>query len=266
MSVSINRGDCAGYVEDLSTAPLDTQINVNHTNCPAGTDHKERLYLKRVFGGVLAYCHHCSGKNFFPIRERCTFSTVFEPLDESDREDEFDKYVASYDLKPLHTNVDAMLYVAQFGLNDSAFLGTNPQGIVAFIHPAGILVVRRPFPKKYFLFKRHPDAVALLASDLDEPNRVVLTEDAFSALKVHKAGYTAIPLLGTNLTDPIKRMLVEDFPYHTIIVHLDKDPAGFAAIQKIAHELLGIGRDVHCIWDKEEPKRLTVEQIRQLYR
>ena len=37
------------------------QVKVNHKNCPAGEDTKKRLYIKKVYGGVLAYCHHCSG-------------------------------------------------------------------------------------------------------------------------------------------------------------------------------------------------------------
>ena len=37
------------------------QVKVNHKNCSAGEDTKKRLYIKKVYGGALAYCHHCTG-------------------------------------------------------------------------------------------------------------------------------------------------------------------------------------------------------------
>lgn len=45
----------------MKSAPkkIGEQIHINHVGCSAGEDTKKRLYVKRVTGGVLAYCHHC---------------------------------------------------------------------------------------------------------------------------------------------------------------------------------------------------------------
>lgn len=51
--------DFVSYGEDLNAGE---QIHVNHTNCPAGEDHRRRLYIKRTEDdrNILAYCHNCS--------------------------------------------------------------------------------------------------------------------------------------------------------------------------------------------------------------
>jgi hypothetical protein len=41
------------------------EVNVNHDECPAGTDTKKRLYVKRVTGGVVAYCHNCGLAGYY---------------------------------------------------------------------------------------------------------------------------------------------------------------------------------------------------------
>ena len=46
---------------------LGQQKNFNHIDCPAGTDTRGRLYVKRVSGGILGYCHNCQEAGF--VRE-----------------------------------------------------------------------------------------------------------------------------------------------------------------------------------------------------
>ena len=51
----------------VNNAPLEIgeQININHENCSAGVDTKKRLYIKRVHGGILAFCQHCSTSGYY---------------------------------------------------------------------------------------------------------------------------------------------------------------------------------------------------------
>ena len=46
----------------FTPSAIGGQNNVNHVGCPAGTDRKRRLYIKRTAKGVVAFCHHCGKK------------------------------------------------------------------------------------------------------------------------------------------------------------------------------------------------------------
>lgn len=58
------------YDSDIKGLAEGQQIHVNHINCPAGSDTKKRLYLKRAKDGavVLGYCHHCSTKGVLRLK------------------------------------------------------------------------------------------------------------------------------------------------------------------------------------------------------
>lgn len=59
--------DFVQYGEDLSP---NEQININHTNCEAGEDTRQRLYIKRTEDGhkLLAYCHNCGKHGTFAYK------------------------------------------------------------------------------------------------------------------------------------------------------------------------------------------------------
>lgn len=57
---------------ELSGMTDGDERNFNHIHCPAGTDTKRRLYIKRVSHGYLFYCHHCGLRGRY--RER--FSAI----------------------------------------------------------------------------------------------------------------------------------------------------------------------------------------------
>ena len=56
-----------------SALSLGQQTHRNHAGCSAGLDTKHRLYIKRVVGGIVAYCQHCNDKGF--VRELNTDGT-----------------------------------------------------------------------------------------------------------------------------------------------------------------------------------------------
>jgi hypothetical protein len=60
------------YIEHAPTE-VGEQVAIDHVNCPAGTDMRGRLYIKRASEElVLAYCHNCADKGYYV----CGYSNV----------------------------------------------------------------------------------------------------------------------------------------------------------------------------------------------
>jgi hypothetical protein len=60
------------YIEHAPTE-VGEQVAIDHVNCPAGTDMRGRLYIKRASEElVLAYCHNCADKGYYI----CGYSNV----------------------------------------------------------------------------------------------------------------------------------------------------------------------------------------------
>jgi len=57
----IPSGDFVPY----APSAVGEQVNVNHTDCTAGTDTKQRLYVKRTEAGLVAFCHNCGLGGWF---------------------------------------------------------------------------------------------------------------------------------------------------------------------------------------------------------
>src|SRR5688572_12518334 len=49
------------HVKEHIPVSVGEQVHVNHDSCPAGTDTKKRLYIRRTNEAILAYCHNCGG-------------------------------------------------------------------------------------------------------------------------------------------------------------------------------------------------------------
>lgn len=58
--------DTNNYIKDtfLSISP-DSEVKTNHLNCPAGTDSRSRLYVRKTEDGrkLLAHCFNCGGSS-----------------------------------------------------------------------------------------------------------------------------------------------------------------------------------------------------------
>ena len=90
---------------------------------------------------------------------------------------------------------------------------------------------------------------------------VVVTEDMLSAIKVHKAGYNAIAILGTAVTPVIASTLAK-FP--TVLCWTDGDKAGDVAWVKLRKKMGLYPVELGRIRTKEDPKEFTSAQIRAL--
>lgn len=90
------------------------------------------------------------------------------------------------------------------------------------------------------------------SDDIAKPNKIVIVEDMFSAIRVFEAGYNALPLLGTSLPKEKALQLVQK--YDTIIIWLDDDSPGQNASLKIENKLKLYAKDVKVVKNCKEPK------------
>ena len=60
-------------------------IHINHEGCEAGKDTKRRLYISITSdgGAVLAYCHHCGRRGFYPMPLAWYYKSSVPAVDEN---------------------------------------------------------------------------------------------------------------------------------------------------------------------------------------
>lgn len=93
-----------------------------------------------------------------------------------------------------------------------------------------------------------------------DSERIVLTEDILSAIKIGLAGYAAISILGTGLTDgKIQRLL--ELSCRAYYVWMDGDAPGQSAATKIVNRLQIVGAQAVRVRSKFDPKVYERDQI-----
>ena len=90
---------------------------------------------------------------------------------------------------------------------------------------------------------------------------VVVTEDILSAIKVHKAGYNSIAILGTAVSITIAHNIAQ---YKEAVIWTDDDKAGRDAYKKLKKRLSLYPIKVRRILTAEDPKRINLNTIKQL--
>tara|TARA_R110002020_G_scaffold448351_1_gene661128 strand:+ start:234 stop:1001 length:768 start_codon:yes stop_codon:yes gene_type:complete len=89
---------------------------------------------------------------------------------------------------------------------------------------------------------------------------VVAVEDCLSGLKIAKAGYTALVILGTSLSDGAATRLAD---YKQVLVWTDGDAAGDKAHRHIRKRLGAFDKTVSRIRTDEDPKSIPLHEIRR---
>ncbi len=108
--------------------------------------------------------------------------------------------------------------------------------------------------KKWFVWGDCHKHVEVLNND----NTIVLVEDLISAHKVYNAGFTAVPLFGTYVHNPVIYYLLTE--HHKVVLWLDKDQAFNVKKQALRLASL-VPLDVHVITTPKDPKWLSLENI-----
>ena len=249
--------------EDMSD---NEQVKANHKDCPAGTDNKQRLYIKSIDGAYLMHCHHCSMNGYYRPRETLRrimdmpggYVTKEYPTDWSCRYDEAHADYDSFDTR-------GQLWLSRYGFNES-MVGTfgireNRQGIVLPIYNgiddlAGLQVRNYEGRQKYLTFTSF--GYSMLYGFNEEVKPWVIVEDLLSSYKLNAAGYPTMCLLGTKLGNFAKAKLIAEKP-ERVVVWLDDDMAGHTAAVTLLREL-GVLTHVTSIINKQ-PKDIPLADL-----
>lgn len=244
--------------EILRFAPttIGEEVKGNHEGCPAGLDTKRRLYVKRVTGGLVAYCHHCSGGGF--VRDINSDGTRL-------REWLFSKKKVSHpgalgmvtdaptSMRNFRHQIRSMeilawLHKYQFDLSDEAYFKETESGDLymplknysRFICGFQIRCFASNASKYLtFYYRTYENGPAWFHTHVPlKDNLLVITEDYASARRVNRdiPNVTSMALLRTTLSLDTEKDIL-DFAPKNILVWLDPDKAGQSGAAKIAKRL-----------------------------
>lgn len=249
------------------------QVNVNHEECPAGTDTKKRLYVKRVQNGTdnsyLFYCHHCGNRGslkyhgLLRIEEVAKDTTVTTRSSAVELLTALDKHrhgVFTIDFWSLDAKLwwykynldtyDAVLHHVQYNNVDDRL----------WLKVADGLWQGRGFrdAAKKMKYYTVGDITASKVFVMNSRSTVMLVEDVVSAYKCAKAGINVLPLLGTTLRSH-HLSLVKG--YDRVIIYMDNDTAGQKAAVNIYKELSPYSNDLDVI-HAAQPKERPLEELK----
>lgn len=89
---------------------------------------------------------------------------------------------------------------------------------------------------------------------------VVVTEDILSAIKVYRAGFSAVAILGTAVGITAGAVIGN---YKDVICWTDGDKAGDAAWHKLRRRLALYDSDLHRVRTSDDPKLLHINTIKE---
>ncbi len=232
----IHHGEFRSQGEKLA---IGKQIRLNHRHCPAGTDTRQRLYVKRTHDAVLAYCHNCGGHGIVGIGKNTTRAIRDLLIEhEAAQRNEHGELVLpdDIDLIPERWPTEAQAWVFQYGINGAEAaeysLGYSQSWgrVILPVYEGGKLVfwqgraVHKGQDPKYISAKTHPKVMfyAMKQGKGGSP-AMMLVEDMLSAIKMSRFSDT-IAFLGTS---PDFDCLTERLQGYTKVgIFLDPDRAG----------------------------------------
>ena len=250
-------------VADLEIAEGET-AHVHH--CKEGHNN-DRLYISNKEDCYLFYCHHCGSKGKLDKHLKHYHRHVTPKAKP--------KYVSANppedaEFKVMHWPVKAIAWLAKAKLNVKQIeqqgmwwseklqrvgipvVANGYQGFIARnidAHGAKYLVKRKDDQK--FIFRRRPKK---------DSRTVVIVEDALSCIRLSYAGYNAVALQGTSLTDTMLSYLLDH--YDNFIVWLDDDKPEVKIKQvKLKQELDLFGK-VSMRKTPNDPKEYTADELR----
>ena len=267
-----------------STLTLGTQINVNHEGCSAGVDSKKRLYIKRVVGGVIGYCHHCRDHGFW--RELSTDGTLLRkwlmgkstdhPVIDRESYTDYDvggndidsvrilNWLHKYYINPVTSNLDNR-YFRQKG--SALFIPLHSTSGKTYGYQLRHFNLGDSKYTTHYT-KNVPDDVSWFFNTAPKEERVLyITEDYTSAYRIWRdTEHQSLALLKTSISNYTIGM-IRKLHYKTIRIWLDPDEPGIVASKKIIERLRYCLDDVNISQktriDVPEPKVFTVELLRR---
>ena len=282
MSIS----SCLDKEEFVPFAPDEAggQIHINHADCPAGEDTKQRLYIKRCEDGItiLAFCHHCRKRGKYNSIAATTIETAKRRYKHSGSQRSLVRSkscripeCAEYDLNKWPSKARAWLY--RYGITSEEIreygLFYNPTnlrvGIPTFTKQGvSSIQYRQIFTEyedtdspKYYTVKG--ECTALMGAGVHHSGTTcVLTEDAVSAIRCGRV-MPAYALTGTYLTDEELQWLLSR-SYKHFILFLDDDNPDVRMQELILKNRLDVFGSCRIIHTDRDPKEYSDEELKLL--
>ncbi len=282
--------DVVGMIE------INQQIAMNHTACSAGQDTKQRLYVKRVPDGYIAYCHNCGGTGFKFFRSdvraagevMAGMKTAFgDSEDPRAEEATFHPTETIADLElideiPIRERVWLYQYymtdddIKKFGIKYSL---TYQMIALPITYGAGVSVpagyqlrnLGAAYKWKYKTiayetskrrFNWGPWATGPKGYAVGDTLPLVLTEDLLSSYRVAAAApVCAMALMGTHADTRMIEYLRETANEKAgVLIWLDDDIAGVSAAVEIRKQI-GASTEKVTVIRETQPKNLSPEKI-----
>lgn len=240
----------------------------NHEDCPAGIDRKRRFYITKKHGDYLCYCQHCGKGGVFSGKKDRRFEEEVVPTphgaDVWKKYKDRLKYAVEWDgwcddmklwwLSYEMDEVDASTYNV-YADRQLLYVLCSMDVILARNFSAGakyIRVQQQGF-KGYEAYVHSPY------------HPLFITEDVMSAIKLHKAGYNSLTLLGTRASaEALSYIMVAIGNKCPVYVWLDDDSAGKYGAVQLYKDLASFG-DVLTIDSPREAKETELSLLRDLH-
>ncbi|CAB4217415.1 TOPRIM domain containing protein [uncultured Caudovirales phage] len=268
---------------------MGEQVHINHEGCPAGTDTKKRLYIKRVPGGILGYCHHCNSPGFIAqiSPEGRDLSKWLKGADVDIPDVSASKFwdmprTVGYFSAGIPSTDWIEKYFKEVNLKYIAPLWDDNSQVLLTIYPFDNdtpigYQIRNTVKKPKYLTKYFSGAPtrgdAAWFIDYKRCCRVkllVITEDYLSAYKIYNALYgrdmAVVALLKTTASDTTIREIQSILPLN-VVIWLDNDGAGIAGCTKLSARLKYVLPDVISVGSVKtanDPKDESPETIRRV--
>lgn len=263
------------FIHD-APAGVGQQVHINHTGCPAGTDRRKRLYIKRLPDRVVCYCHNCGGSGVkYTSEDRRSLQTLRELRTKT--VEHLDGCTVPegtvYDLRqwPKH----ALDWVLQYGLT-TKHITTNRMGYSPVLDRVVLPVLsgdsvvfwqarrlRGEDGQKYMSSKGHTKPKMFLRT---KPNSNVwaVVEDYISAIKV--ADVCNVCCLFGTVLDSETAMMLKSRGASEIRLWLDGDTAGASGAVG-ARKTLQLHYPefaINIVHSETQPKETDLETIERL--
>lgn len=235
------------------------QVNVNHENCTAGADIKRRLYVKKVYGGALAYCHHCSKHGVLFNEEGKRDLSKWLKSESSDpltTRQPASSFFTIRDEKNVFTFESKNMWLSKYPFINEV---VDDDLIVADAHGRPVLPIYgfdqniighqirnvRGVPKYITTYYTSKGSGSWLrehkSSWMKDANKILyIVEDIISAFVLTRSiKESALALLGTNLSKEDEEH-IKEYGYKCV-VWLDDDDAGRKGASKIIDRLKYLG-------------------------
>lgn len=273
-------------------APGET-VRQDHFACPAGDDHRKRLYFtrgKKPDSVILWYCHNCGGGGAFPLKGHALHLGIRPITKTNDNTDYIKSVLENY--IPLNS-VDAVYnncptHVSKWLFSDSDSWGW-PEGLIGYdpLEQAVVFSIYNDYAAshvkdipdaiqhRYFrdrgpkciTTKRNTDThVHMFIAPYDrEGDTVVIVEDMLSALKVwvepsnlDKGVYC---MFGSNM-ELSELVALKNSGVNNVVVWLDNDNEQVKKnARTITQRASNLGLKTRLIDTFVEPKRLASETL-----